>query len=121
MSLNITALFCRLDDFCQLYQTCERRKLIPAMGQRHRSGKLCLSEMLFIMVLFHVSPFKDFKYFYLYGIEGKYRNLFGELPCYARFVQAMGHLLLPLAVLLQSSKGKETGICFADSTNLRVN
>jgi hypothetical protein len=120
MSLNNTALFCCLDDFCKLYQDCERRKLIPKLGSRQRPGKLCLSEMLFIMVLFHVSPFKDFKHFYLYGVEGKYRPLFGELPCYARFVQLMGRLLLPLAVLLHSLKGEATGIYFADSTSLKV-
>lgn len=120
MSLNSTALFCCLDDFCQLYEDCERRQLIPKAGARRRPGKLCLSERLFIMVLFHISPFKDFKHFYLHGIEGKYRSLFGELPCYARFVQGMGRLLLPLAVLLHSLKGEATGIYFADSTSLAV-
>jgi Transposase DDE domain len=120
MAINITALFCCLDDFCRLYQDCERHKLIPKTGLRCRPGKLCLSEMLFIMVLFHVNPFKDFKHFYRYGIEDKYRDLFGALPCYARFVQLMGRLLLPLAVLLHSLKGEETGIYFADSTSLPV-
>jgi transposase len=120
MSLNNTALFCCLDDFCKLYQDCERRNLIPKLGSRCRPGKLCLSERLFIMVLFHASPFKDFKHFYLYGIESKYRDLFADIPCYARFVQRMGRLLLPLAVLLHSLKGKATGIYFADSTSLAV-
>jgi transposase len=120
MAINITALFCCLDDFCRLYETCERQKLIPRTGSRRRCGKLCLSEMLFIMVLFHVSPFKDFKHFYLHGVQGKYRELFGALPCYARFVQLMGRLLLPLAVLLHSLRGEATGIYFADSTSLRI-
>lgn len=118
MPINITALFCCLDDFCNLYEPWQRRKLIPATGSRQRSGKLCLSEMLFIMVLFHVSPFKDFKHFYIHGIEGKYRSLFASIPCYARFVQLMGRLLLPFAILLHSFKGEETGIYFADSTSL---
>ena len=34
------------------------------------------AEMLFIVVLFHLSPYKNFKVFYLYGISGQYRACF---------------------------------------------
>ena len=63
MTPNITALFCCLDDFAKLYEDWERHRLLPssATRQRRRPGKLTLGEMLFIMVLFHLSPFKDFK------------------------------------------------------------
>lgn len=80
MAINTTALFCCLDDFCKVYEQWERGKVIPAPGRRHRPGKLCLSEMLFIMVLFHVSPFKDFKHFYIHGVEREYRCLFAAIP-----------------------------------------
>ena len=30
------------------------------------------------MVLFHLSPFKDFKHVWVHGIEQKYRSCFGE-------------------------------------------
>ena len=120
MTIEITALFCCLDDFCELYEREEPRCLLRAPGHRQREGKLCLSEMMFIMALFHVSPFKNFKAFYVHGIEGKYRNCFNELPCYPRFVQLMRRLLLPFSLLIHALRGEETGYYFADSTKLAV-
>ena len=59
------ALFCCLDDCARLVEDWERHPLIPSNGQRRRAGKLSLGEMLFIMVLFHISADKDFKHFRL--------------------------------------------------------
>ncbi len=120
MSLPITALFCCLDDFSRIYEEWEARRLLPDGRKRRRKGKLALSEMLFVVVLFHTSPFKDFKHFYQHGVQGKYRSCFKDIPVYERFVALMPRLLLPLAVLLHALKGEETGIYFADSTKLAV-
>jgi len=116
MSLSNTALFCCLADFAKAFENWEHHHLIPGPRKRHRKGKLCLSEMLFIMVLFHLSPFRDFKHFWTYGVEQKYRNCFGDLPTYARFVALKPRLFIPLCVLLQSLSGEQTGIYIADST-----
>jgi hypothetical protein len=120
MSLPITALFCCLDDFCRIYEEWERHGLLGNSRRRRREGKLALSEMLFIMVLFPASPFKDFKSFYRHGVCGLYRGCFRETPVYERFVALMPRLLVPMAVLLYSLRGEETGIYFADSTSLAV-
>ena len=55
MNTSNTALFCCIDDFEKVYEDCERKQLISTRRKRLRSGKLSLGEMLFIMVLFHVS------------------------------------------------------------------
>ena len=117
MNTSITALFCCIDDFAKVFEDCERKQLISTGRKRLRSGELSLSEMLFIMVLFHVSTFKDFWHF---GINQKYRDCFGDLPSYGRFVTLMPRLMLPLCVLLQCFRGEETGICFVDATKLAV-
>ena len=85
MSLSITAIFCCLDDFAKTFEDWERHHLLPTGRKRRRSGKLCLSEMLFIMVLFHLSPFKDFKHFWNYGVEQKYPRLFRRNPVIRAF------------------------------------
>ena len=120
MSITPTALFVCLDDFAKTFETWERNRLIPNERKRRRAGKLTLGEMLFIMVLFHLSPFKDFKHFWVHGVEQKYRDCFGELPSYARFVALMPRLFAPLCVLIHSLSGEHTGIYIADSTKLAV-
>ncbi len=120
MSLTTIALFCCLDDFARSFEDWEHHRLIPTGRKRRRPGKLSLGEMLFIMVLFHLSPFKTFKDFWIYGVEQKYRPCFGELPTYARFVSLMPRLFIPFCVLLHSLRGTETGIYIADSTKLAV-
>src|SRR5215217_307558 len=60
MAIDITALYCCLDDFCKVFEDWEAHRLIPSQTTRQRTGKLSRSEMLFIMVLFHLSPFKHF-------------------------------------------------------------
>ena len=66
--------------------------------------------MLFIVVLFHLSPYKNFKVFYLYGIGGQYRACFDELPHYDRFVSLIPRLFVPLMVLLHGLSGEQTGV-----------
>jgi len=120
MAVDITALYCGLDDFCQVLADWEAHRLIPSEQTRQRTGKLSRSEMLFIVVLFHLSPYKNFKVFYLYGIGCQHRACFRNLPHYDRFVSLMPRLFAPLMVLLHSLSGEETGLYFADPTKLAV-
>ena len=120
MAVDITALYCCLDDFCKVFEDWEAHRLIPSPTRRQRSGKLSRSEMLFIMVLFHLSPYKNFKTFYLYGIGVQHRACFGALLHYDRFISLMPRLFAPLMVLLHSLSGEEPGLYFAASTKLAV-
>ena len=119
MAVDITALYCCLDDFCKVLEDWEAHRLLPSPTTRQRSGKLSRSEMLFIMVLFHLSPYKNFRVFYRYGIGHQHRACFGDLPHYDRFVSLMPRLFAPLMVLLHSLSGEQSGIYFAASTKLR--
>jgi Transposase DDE domain len=120
MAVDITALYCCLDDFCKVFEDWEAHRLIPSPTTRQRSGKLSRAEMLFIVVLFHLSPYKNFKVFYLYGVSCQHRACFSALPHYDRFVSLMPRLFASLMVLLHSLGGEETGLYFADSTKLAV-
>ena len=61
MAVDITALYCCLDDFCKVLADWEAHRLLPSEQTRQRSGKLSRAEMLFIVVLFHLSPYKNSK------------------------------------------------------------
>jgi len=120
MGYNITALFVCLDEFCKSYEDWEKHRLIDTGKKRHRSCSMSLSEMLTIMVLFHLGPCKNFKYFYTIHITHLHKHDFPALLSYNRFVQLMPRLFVPLCVLLQNLLGEETGIYIADATSLPV-
>ena len=119
MAVDITALYCCLDDFCKVFADWEAHRLLPSEQTRQRSGKLSRAEMLFIVVLFHLSPYKNFKVFYRYGIGGQYRACFDELPHYDRFVSLMPRLFVPLMVLLHGLSGEQTGVYFVEFNQAR--
>lgn len=122
MSFSITALFVCLDDFCQFYEEWEQHKLIDTGRKRIRKGLLSQSEMMLIMVLYHKSPFKNFKVFYHFGIGQMYREYFGKIPSYKRFVALQKRLFLPFSVMLHllTGQSKKTGLYVVDSSGLKV-
>ncbi|PID35194.1 MAG: hypothetical protein CR964_00935 [Rhodobacterales bacterium] len=62
------------------------------------------------MVLLHPSPVKDSNHFWLYGVEQKYRDGFGERPGSARFIALMPRLFAPFCGLMHSLSGAPTGM-----------
>ena len=86
MKYDIVALYVCIDDFSKIYKEWEREKLIGVTKGRKREGKLSMSEQLLIVILYHLEGFKNFKYYYKYAVEIKYKSLFKEVPCYDRFI-----------------------------------
>ena len=120
MAVDITALYCCLDDFCKLFADWEAHRLLPSGQTRQRPGTLSRAAMLFIVVLFHLSPFTHFKAFSCYGIGQQYRAGFGDLPHDDRFVSLMPRLFAPLMVLLHSRSGEPSSVDFAAATKRAV-
>lgn len=117
----LTEIFCALDDFCN---TLPQKDLcLPSKNgvkPRHRKGKLSLSEMSTIMVMFHLSHAKNFKHFYLENVCRHMKEDFPGLISYARFVRKMPTLCHVLALFLMKNRGRNTGISFVDSTSIKV-
>ncbi len=88
MKYDIVFLYYFIDEFCKLYKKWESSKLIScAPVSKGRQPSLSLSELLTIMVCYHLSGYKCFKYFYLYDICGKHKDKFPNLISYSRYVQ----------------------------------
>lgn len=88
--------------------------------QRRRTGVLCESEMMTIMIHFHQPRYRDFKTYYTQHVQVYLHVEFPHLVNYERFIQRLPSLLGPLCVLLQSYFGTPTGIAFINSTALAV-
>ena len=74
-----------------------------------------------ICVGFHLSGYRNFKWYYTKFITKNYRKFFPKLVSYNRFVELMPHVAIPLTLFMQSKgKGNCTGISFMDSTTLDV-
>ena len=64
--MSIVELFCYVDDFCNVFMGAWMRLLIAyGARQRHRQGRLSVSEIMTMLLLFQQSHYRDFKAFYL--------------------------------------------------------
>lgn len=63
--LSLESLFCHVDDFCQEFEPQWQQHLLGnGLQQRRRSRSLCMSEMMTILIAFHQSAYRNFKWFY---------------------------------------------------------
>jgi hypothetical protein len=121
LSMDILPVLCDIDDFCQLFEPLWKRRLLSSgERQRNRAARLCLSEVMTIITLFHASIYRNFKAYYTEHAMKHYAGAFPRLVSYQRFVELMPGALVPLCGYLQTRKGRCSGISFIDSTSLKV-
>ena len=114
--MSLTELFCEVDDFCTVFEPIWHRQLLTAgFRQRHRSGRLALSEVMTLMIHFHQSAYRDFKHYYEHHVKVRLRAAFPKLVSYTRFVE-----LIPQCAYLTSCYDSPTGLAFVDATPLAV-
>lgn len=79
------------------------------------------SEIITIMIAFHLSGFRCFKYFYVFYVQKHMLQEFPQTVSYNRFTELMQSNILPLTMFLKTCcMGSCTGISFVDSTPVRV-
>ena len=121
MLAPITEIFCDIDDHCKHYfKETKARILLNPTRQRARACRLCLSEIMTIIILFHLSHYRTFKDFYLECVSRSLREYFPNLVSYNRFVELQKSVIAPLILYLLSKHGEETGFYYADSTPIKV-
>ena len=108
----LTEIFCELDDFCIKFKE-SLIGLIP-------SCRMFLSEIMTILVSFHLSGYRTFKNYYHF-IKTYQLSYFPNLLSYNRIVELIPSCAAALTTfLLKMKKGENTGISFIDSTKLVV-
>lgn len=117
--MDLVRLYCSVDDFWKSFKLEWDRHLID-MGKTKRGPEpgLTIPEMMTIVILFHQSNYRTFKYFYL-NAQVFYQKDF-HFVSYSRFVYLMKNTFVPLLAYLLSLIGTITGIAFVDSTSIAV-
>ena len=118
---DLVKLFCSIHDFWIKFEP-EWNAYAIAQQKRppRRKRSLCPSEVMTIVILFHLSGFRNFKTFYIGYVLNYLSDAFPKLPSYNRFVEIKQEVIFPLYCFLASRFGQTTGIAFIDSTPLVV-
>lgn len=122
MKKDITALFCFVDDFCKVAEHWISQSFLPINNKKPtREPKINHSELLTIVLLYHQSPCKNFKYFYMSYLQ-LYKSEFVTLPSYTRFIALKPRVLTYLVLLLEwyMYQSQSTGVSYIDATSLAV-
>jgi len=116
---KVSEIFCIVDEFCKNFQEQTSGFLIG--NKSKRPPKMSCSEVITIILLFHLSGFRTFKHFYLFYVQKHMQNEFPETVSYNRFVELMQSNLMMMAIFTKTCcLGSCTGISFVDSTPIRV-
>jgi hypothetical protein len=119
--MDIVALFYDLDKFALEFEMILKRHLLSdGKPHRNRKSRMCLGEIMTILILFHASNYRTFKHFYLGYVRRHLTDEFPRLLSYNRFVEQIPSAFAALSCYLKTRMSPCTGISFIDSTPLRV-
>ncbi len=118
----LTKIFVEIDDFMKEYEPQMKKHLIAEGSlKRNREGKLTPSEVMTLLVYFHISGYRNFKDYYLKHVMVYMKQAFPNLPSYKRFVALITRAMLPLAAFMKRRRcGECSGVSFVDSTPIEV-
>jgi hypothetical protein len=118
--MDLTELFCNVDDFVNQQSKGTTLPLTDSKRHRIRNFKLSDSEIMTLCIAYHQSGYKNFKAFYLDYVCKYLRAQFPNLVSYNRFVELMSKVSHLLADYLISRLDVPTGISYIDSTSIQV-
>ena len=120
---KITNIYFIVDEFLKEFDTTiKEHSLSESENYRKRNRKVTMSqsEVMTILILFHISSVKNLKAFYKDYVQKHLNNEFPNTVSYNRFVELQKKTSVALAVFVKMMcLGKCTGISFIDSTPLR--
>jgi hypothetical protein len=121
---EVTEIFYLSDEFSKEFAIIFKKHILQDdSGKKHRnkSNRLSDSEVMTILIAFHLSGMRNLKHFYLFYVCKHLTEDFPNLVSYNRFVELQQRVAFPLVLFLKTCRmGKCTGISFIDSTALKV-
>jgi transposase len=118
---KLVELYCDVDDFCAAFLPAWQQTLLESgERKRHRACRMSASEIMTIIVAFHMSHHRDFKNYYLGLVARYHQHDFPSLLSYTRFLEMMPTVLVPLSAYFAHIKAAPSGLEFIDSTSIKV-
>lgn len=122
---QITEIFVKVDDFCKEFSkeilNLKRSQLPADKKYRNRTSIMSDSEIITIMIGFHLGAHKTFKHYYKQVVQHYWKDLFPQTVSYNRFIELEQRCFVVFALFLKNEcLGQCTGISFMDSTTLKV-
>jgi hypothetical protein len=120
---SITRIYCDVDDVCKALEGYCKSRLLPCRKapKWFPAGRLSLSEVMTIIVLFHRLGYRCFKWYYQRHVCAQMRDYFPAPVSYSRFVELASRALLPLLLYTQGfRRGRPTGVSCIGSTPVSV-
>jgi len=116
---KITDIFCTIDEFCNNFKQNTESFILGKKPKR--PSIMSESEVICILMLFHLGGFRCLKHFYLFYVKQHMQAEFPATVSYNRFVELSQSILLPMTIFLKTCcLGTCTGISFVDSTPIMV-
>ena len=121
MHETLLKIFIFVDDFCKFFEPHWNEVLLgnKEENSRNRKSELFLSEVLTILLCFHLGDFKSFKSYYKF-LDKYHRKEFPNLVSYSRLVELKISCAVPLLVLFQVISASCDGESYIDSTHLPI-
>lgn len=122
---KLVEIFCNCDDFCKKFDSLLEKRLIAVRSSKsHNQPGLSYSEIMTILIVYHLSGEKCFQYYYEKNLESAQsvlRSYFPRACSYNRFVELIPRVLFHLWIFVSTSRtGTLRGQYYIDSKKLPV-
>ena len=121
---EVTEIFYLCDDFSKEFDKSFKKHILQSDNgkkTRNKPGKLSHSEVMTILISFHLGGYRNLKHYYLFYVSQHLNKEFPKLVSYNRFVELQQQVAFPLVLFLKLCRmGECTGISFVDSTTLKA-
>ena len=119
----ITQIFVKVDDFCKIFEEELKGYFIgnnQNKKKRNRASRLSKSEIMSIIIFFHIAKYRTFKDYYTKFVKSALIEYFPNLVSYNRFVELMQEVMFYFYFFIKANRGEETGVYYIDSTSIKV-
>ena len=93
------AIFCDIDDFCKDYEKYCTHSLLMDKNEVVPKTRMSLSEIMTILIMYHLSGYRTFKWYYIHQVMKYQKQDFPALVSYNRALVQRNRLLKDISFM----------------------